>query len=390
MKVIIAGGGIGGLAAAISLGQLGWSVTVLEQAKRIDAVGAGIQISPNGCHVLKALNVFDDVKAAAFMPEALEMRLGRSGLQVFNIPLQAHSLKRWGAEYLHVHRADLIAALLSRIEQLANVSINTGEQFVSYENRNNQVLVRCNRNEYQADILIGADGIHSAVRTQMHGEQKARYTGNIAWRAVVPADALGDLAPPPTACVWVGAKRHAVTYRLAGGALVNFVGVVEQNQWDSESWTERGELDELKSDFAGWHPILEKIIDSAGDVFRWGLFDREPLSNWNDGHVTLLGDACHPMLPFQAQGASCALEDAWVLSTQLSANGHIEDALASYFQLRTSRARKVQQAARANMRRFHHSNPLAYAHMFLAGRLAPGFVHSRQDWIYGHNVTANR
>lgn len=386
MKAVVAGGGIGGLASAIALKQAGWSVTVVEQAKSIDAVGAGIQISPNGCHVLAALGVLPEVHARAFLPQALEMRFGKSGRQVFNIPLQRHSLKRWGNQYLHVHRAHLIDALLKRLEAIAPNSIQLGESVTGYKNQDQSITVSTSQRQIKADLLIGADGIHSAVRSQMHGAEAARFTGNVAWRAVIPASQLGDQLPPPTACVWVGDKRHAVTYRLDGGKLVNFVGVVEQSDWATESWTERGDKKALASDFQGWHPTIENIIANATDVYRWALFDRQPLNSWSDGRAALLGDACHPMLPFQAQGASCALEDAWELSACLQKHT-LPIALESYYQSRFNRASKIQQAARDNMRRFHHRNPLAYAPMFIAGRLLPWYVHARQDWIYGYNAT---
>jgi salicylate hydroxylase len=389
MKAVIVGGGIGGLAAAIALKQTGWTVTVLEQAHVIQDVGAGIQISPNGCHVLQALGVLNSVKARAFLPQALELRLGVSGRQVFNIPLQAHSQKRWGNDYLHVHRADLITSLLERLDEIAPSAVSTGQRVIRYNNLADHVRIETTSDSHQADLLVGADGIHSVIQAQMLGPNDARYTGNVAWRVVVPSEKLGDLLPPPTACVWAGSRRHAVTYRLAGGSLVNFVGVVEQTQWKNESWTERGSQEELAADFSGWHPTITNIIKNAPDVYRWGLFDREPLSQWSDGRVTLLGDACHPMLPFQAQGASCALEDAWELAQTLGQQD-IPNALESYFNKRIGRASKIQKASRANMGRFHHGNPLAYAPMFIAGRFLPKYVHSRQDWIYGHNVTQSK
>lgn len=386
MNVVIAGAGIGGLAAGIALKQAGWSVRVLEQAEKIETVGAGIQISPNGCHVLQGLGVFERVKASAFMPEALEMRFGRSGRRVFNIPLQQQSRMRWGTDYLHVHRADLIHALADHLAQQDTAEIQTSQRLIDYQQHDDKVVVRTENDQFEADMLLGADGIHSVTRNLMLGPEKPRYTGNIAWRAVVKADVLGDLIPPPTACVWVGSQRHAVTYRLSGGRLVNFVGVVEQADWNHESWTEQGDKAALLRDFSGWHPTIGKIIQQTDAVYRWGLFDRTPLPYWSNGRVGLLGDACHPMLPFQAQGASCALEDAWVLAHTLS-KYEVKPALQHYFNLRIERVSKMQRAARANMRHFHYRNPLAYAPMFLAGQLAPWYMHSRQDWIYGHNVT---
>jgi salicylate hydroxylase len=393
MKVIVAGGGIGGVTAALALLRHGFEVQVLEQSPSLGEVGAGIQISPNGARVLRALDLLAQVEQIAFKPERIEMRFGRSGRKVFTIPLAAEAVHRWGAPYLHVHRADLLDVLVAELRGKAPDAIRTGVRFESYVVTEDKVELRLAGGErLVADVLIGADGIKSAIRAQMLGPEAPRFTGCVAWRAVVPLAELGPLAPPPTACVWVGEGKHAVTYRIRRGELANFVGVVERDDWRSESWTEKGARDEALRDFAGWHPMVTRLIEAAPEHFRWALFDRDPLDRWTEGRVALLGDACHPMLPFMAQGATMAMEDAWVLAAKLKSVSDPVAALVAYEQTRKPRATRVQRAARANAGIFHRRTALGklgtYGPMWVGARLLPSMVHARQDWIYGVDVTA--
>lgn len=393
MKVLIAGGGIGGVTAALALLRQGIEVEVFEQAPELREAGAGLQISPNAARVLHALDLLAQVEQIAFRPERIEMRFGRSGRKVFTIPLAAEAEHRWGAPYLHVHRADLLDVLVAELRQKAHAAVRTNARVERYVSTDNLVEVQLSSGERIAgDVLIGADGIKSAIREQMLGPEAPRFTGCVAWRAVVPMDALGVLAPPPAACVWVGEGKHAVTYRIRRGELANFVGVVERDDWRQESWTEQGDKAAALRDFAGWHPTVLNILENAPLLYRWALFDRDPLPRWTDRRVALLGDACHPMLPFMAQGAAMAIEDAWVLGRKLKDDGDAVAALKAYETARRGRAAKIQAAARANTGIFHRRTALGklftYGPMRLAASLAPSAVHSRQDWIYGVDVTA--
>ena len=228
----------------------------------------------------------------------------------------------------------------------------------------------------------------------MLGPDQPNFTGNIAWRAVVPVGALGSHIPNPTACAWMGRGRHAVTYRLRRGELANFVGVVERSDWTKEGWAEKGSQDEALKDFEGWHPAITTLIKAVNPdaLFRWALFDRKPLSRWSDGNVTLLGDAAHPMLPFLAQGAAMAVEDSWVLAREISQpNRPIKESLETYQTLRLKRTRKAQAGSRANMKTFHQPTTLGqlktYGPMWLAGKIVPSAVHKRMDWLYSFDVT---
>lgn len=392
MHILIAGGGIGGLTAALAFLKKGHSVTVLERAPEIAEVGAGLQLSPNGMKVLDALGASARVARDAFRPRAQELRLGRSGAHIFSVPLREASQARWRGEYLHIHRADLIEALRTCVTDRAPDAIRLGARVKEYEQDAAGVTaILSDGARANGDLLVGADGIHSSIRTQMLGPDQPRFTGNVAWRAVVPVSRLGDYPPPETACVWAGKRRHAVTYRLRRGSLANFVGVVECAEPGEESWTATGARSQALEDFRGWDPVIIRIIDEAPLLMRWALYDRAELRTWSDGRVVLLGDACHPMLPFMAQGAVMAMEDAYVLAKEVSRGGEISASLQAYETRRKPRATRVQETARQNAKLFHRSNPLyqagTYGPMWFAGKYIPSIVHGRHDWIYGHDVT---
>ena len=391
-SLLIAGGGIGGLTLAICAAQQGFKVTVFEQAPELRAFGAGLQLSPNAMKVYGAIGLTAKLTQAAFAPKALETRMGVSGRQVFHVPVGEQALKDWGAAYLHIHRAELITILGEALEALSPNAVQFGRKLTRYRQDESGVTVQLEGGEIiKGDVLIGADGLHSDIRAQMHGAQAPRFTGNAAWRAVVPAARLGAALAPPTACVWMGAGRHAVTYRLGAGDTVNFVGVVETDKEGAEGWMLQGDKAQALEDFKGWQPAITQLIEqSAPDqLFRWALYDRAPLSHWSEGRVSLLGDAAHTMLPFLAQGAAMAIEDSWALAQSLSAQPSIEAALKAYEAVRLARTREVQARSAANMKRFHHSSApaklLNYGPMWLAGHIAPKIIRSQFDSLYGYN-----
>ena len=396
MKIVIIGAGIGGLTAALCAHHFGHDVAVLEQAATLGEVGAGIQIPPNAMKIFQALGIDNLILEKAFRPQAIELRMGVSGRTIFNVPLSGQAVQRWGAPYLHIHRADYIAALRTSLMTRAPKAMMLGAKAKTYRQNAAGVTVSMQGGaELSADILIGADGIKSNIRTAMLGEDKAIFTGNVAWRAVVPIKALGEHIPNPTACAWVGKGRHAVTYHLRGGTLANFVGVVERGDWTDESWSEIGDKLDAIHDFAGWHPVITNLIQSveAGALYRWALFDRPPLERWTDGRAALLGDAAHPMLPFLAQGAAMAVEDSWALAQEISKTDRsVEMSLKAYERRRLPRTSRAQAASRANMKIFHQKTRLGqiktYGPMWLAGQVAPSIIHSRMNWLYGHELVA--
>lgn len=396
MKVLIAGGGIGGLTAALCCAHFGHEVLVFEQSAALEEVGAGIQIPPNAMKVFQALGISGLIRRQAFKPEAIEARMGETGRAIFTIPLANYAAQRWGADYLHIHRADYIAALKEGLERVAPRALHLKSHIENYHQSADVVSVTLSDGrQFSGDVLIGADGIKSTIREKMLGPDKPVFTGNVAWRAVVPIEKLGRNKPNPTACVWMGRKRHGVTYLLRNGNLANFVGVVERGDWRQEGWAVRGNQEDLQSDFQNWHPTIAQIINSAapGQLFRWALFDRAPLKTWIDGCAALLGDAAHPMLPFLAQGAAMAVEDSWILARELSRKERsVPKSLAAYQNFRRARTSKVQAGSRANMKTFHRQSKLGqigtYGPMWLAGKTMPSLVHKRMDWLYGHDVTS--
>ena len=271
--------------------------------------------------------------------------------------------------------------------------IRLGSEVIGYTQTESNITVKlADDAAISGDILIGADGIHSAIRAVMIGKDNPQFTGHTAWRAVVPVNALGDLAPRPGATVWTGPGRHCVTYLLRGGELANLVAVVERDDWTRENWTEEGNRDDALRDFQGWHPIITNMIEKAGKLHRWALYDRKPLPSWIDGRAVLLGDAAHPMLPFMAQGAAMAVEDSWVLSKKISIPDiKTEDALRNYQNIRHARTSKMQAVSRANGKTFHRRTKLAqiatFGPMWLGVRFFPEAAYRRLDWIYKHDVT---
>ncbi|MEL6874866.1 MAG: FAD-dependent monooxygenase [Pseudomonadota bacterium] len=385
MKAVIAGAGIGGLTAALCLDQIGWDVELLERAGTVEEAGAGIQISPNGMKVMQALGLGEQIAAAGFRPRASQIRRGKSGRVLMVSPMGPDMERRYGVPYVHIHRADLVDILMGALAERVPGAVNTGCRVTGFDQDGDQALARLETGEaIYGDVLIGADGIRSAIRDQMLGPERPRFTGNVAWRAVVPTKRLGRNVPPPAASVWTGDGKHAVTYLLHGGELANFVGVVECESWTKESWTEPGAADEVLADFADWHPIIRTLIEQADIHHRWALFDRDPLEKWSDGRVVLLGDAAHPMLPFMAQGAVQAIEDAFVLAREIQGSTDVVAACATFFRKRIGRVTRVQAAARANMDLFHQRLP--QSPLWLADKVAPSAVERQLDWLYGYDV----
>lgn len=399
MKILIAGGGIGGLTAALCCAHFGHEVVVLEQASALGEVGAGIQIPPNAMKVFRALGIAERIARETVQPTAIELKLGQSGRSVFSVPLRDDAgvdlaARLWGAPYLHIHRADYISALRDGLRDKSAITLELNAAVASIDQTASTVTVTlANGAQHHGDLLIGADGLHSVVRTWMHGPDRPTFTGNIAWRAVVPVDVLGAEAPKATACAWVGPGRHAVTYQLRGGKVANFVGVVEQSEPVAEGWSARGAKADALADFAGWHPTITALIKAVPEraLFRWALYDRAPLPHWTQGRVTLLGDAAHPMLPFLAQGAAMAVEDAWVLVEAITKTRDLDVALRAYQGARLPRTSRVQAGSRDNAKTFHKRTALSqlatYGPMWLAGTLAPSLIRRRLTWLYGADVT---
>ncbi|SES78035.1 FAD-dependent monooxygenase [Oceanicella actignis] len=381
-SVAVAGGGLGGLAAALAFARMGWRATVVERAEALREVGAGIQLSPNAIKALDHLGVGDEARAAGFAPQAVELRAWRSGRLAWRLALNPQIERRHGAPYRQIHRADMLDILL-RAALAAGVELRLGCEALGVS----EDALQTDRGPLRADLIVGADGVRSRLRAAA-GASSPRFSGNVAFRGLVRADRLPGGAAPPCATVWMGPRRHLVHYPLRGGEIVNFVAVIERAAWTEEGWSRPGDPEALRAEFADWHPQARAILDAADETFEWGLFGHAPLPSWRRGRLALLGDAAHPTTPFLAQGAAMAFEDAVVLSRAVAAHG-VADGLAAYEAARKPRATRLQQAARRTGRRFHARTALdglaKFAALELFARLAPGRAAALNDWIYGYD-----
>ena len=386
--VTVLGAGVAGLAVAQAMAQRGAHVRLLEQADGLRDVGAGLQISPNGAAVLRALGLEPALEAASLRAKAVELRDGLSGRVVTRLEV---GKLRPDQGYHFLHRADLIE-ILGQGARAAGVEINLLHRV---DRVDLQGPVPCNHmvlgSKIESDLLIGADGLHSRLRNAIVGCKPPFFTGQVAWRAIVPAEADA----PAVAEVHMGEGRHLVSYPLRGGLWRNIVAVEERNSWSEESWTQKGDPEELRHAFASFAPRVQDWLSRIETLWLWGLFRHPVAETWYkvlpQGAAVLLGDAAHPTLPFLAQGANMALEDAWVLADSLDRGLGDAEALARYQDLRRARSARIVEAANGNARAYHLRGPLRrFAHMGLrlGGALAPNLALGRFDWIYGHDVTA--
>jgi salicylate hydroxylase len=390
-RVLIAGGGIGGLTAALALRRAGFEPLVFEQAQALQPVGAGIQLSPNATRALIQLGCGNDLRASASSPQALEARSWRSGRRIFSTPLGERCVAEYGAPYYHIHRADLHAVLL---RALGPDGLRLSARCTGFVEEDEGVRVDFEDGSHErGDLLIGADGIRSVTREAAFGPEQPRFSGNVAFRAVIPASQLEHLPLERNTTAWWGPGRHFVHYFISGGSQLNCIAVVPSQAWRVESWSTEGTREELLAEFEGWHPLIQAVIGATGRVFKWALYDRDPLPRWSLGRFTLLGDAAHPMLPFQAQGAAQAIEDAVVLAGCLSR--HAEQprvALELYERIRGPRTRRVQEVSRSNAELFHLSRSSKVlwrdARLRLLERHWPEKLAQRMDWLFAHDAGA--
>lgn len=361
---------------------------MLEQSAAFSEIGAGIQISPNASRVLIGLGIGEAIAEHGFAPETLDIRNWRSGGIVFSRRLGTEARQRFGAPYLNIHRADLHRVLLEAAEATPSIELRLDARIVGVEQGNQSGHVLCaNSQQHEADIIVGADGIKSVVRASLFGSESPRFTGCVAWRGLVPAELLSPLARKPAASLWMGPRAHFVHYLVRGGNLVNFVGVVEQRGWEVESWTERGSKAELIAAFGSWHEPVHEIVQAADPAgcYRWALFDRKPMHRWGRGNMTLLGDACHPTLPFLAQGGCMAIEDAAVLGECLAGEMSVGVALQRYESLRRGRTARIQQISRVNKSLYHLPDPAAWVRD-LGAPMVVGHFSRRLDGLFAYDA----
>ena len=390
LRILIAGAGIGGLTAALSLLKRGYDVQVCEQASELREVGAGLQLSPNGLRALYQLGLGEALQALASEPEGKEIRLWNTGQAWKLFDLGKTSVADYGYPYFMVYRPDLHKVLADAVRAIKADAIMLGAQCVGFEQTAEGAALKLDDGrELLGDALIGADGVHSRIRRQMFGADQPTFSGCLAWRGVIPMERLPQHMRRPVGTNWVGPGAHVIHYPLHGGNLMNFVGIVERDDWRVESWTQKGTLDECHADFRGWHEDVHELISHIDVPYKWALMARPPLTRWSVGRITLLGDACHPTLPFLAQGAVMAVEDGYILGRCIERyEGNLQHALTRYEQVRIERTTSIVLRSTENGKRFH--NPALAssegATAYVDREWAEDKVRERYDWLFRYNV----
>jgi 2-polyprenyl-6-methoxyphenol hydroxylase-like FAD-dependent oxidoreductase len=388
MRVGVVGGGIGGLSAALCMLNAGVDVHVYEQAQVLAEVGAGVQLSPNASRILHRLGLAARLATTGVKPLAWHQRRWDDGRTLLRSPLAEPLEAAFGFPHYQIHRADLLSALADAIPA---ERVHLGTRLIGLAESGDQVQAWfADGTRATVDVLVGADGIHSVVRRELFGPEQPRFTERAAYRGLVPTDRLRRLGLEVAAEVWMGPGRHFVHYYVRGGQLVNVVAIVEQDRWTRESWTDRGSVGDALAAFADWHPQVRAILSAMDETFIWALFDRAPLSHWSSGRTTLLGDACHPMLPFMAQGAAQAIEDGATLTACLAeAGSDIPGALRRYERLRIPRTSRLQAMSAANKTRFHLADgPTQRARDAQMAAGSTDWSFTAMAWVYGHDASA--
>ncbi|KIZ45660.1 MULTISPECIES: FAD-dependent monooxygenase [Rhodopseudomonas] len=396
--IVVAGAGIGGLTAALALAANGFRVIVLEKAERLEEAGAGLQLSPNASRVLIDLNLMPRLAPRAIVPESVAMMSARSGGELVRLPLGDAATARAGAPYWVIHRADLQAALQAQVNATPAIELRLGHCFEDASSHAEGMLVghrrHAVRRQDSALALIGADGIWSNVRGQLFPAAQPSFSGLIAWRGTIDANQMPRGFPAGGVQLWMGSNAHLVTYPISAGRQINIVAIVPDS-WNRPGWSAPGEAVEIQSRFPAtrWPAAARMMVGAVGSWRRWALFAMPDDGVWSHGATALLGDAAHGMLPFAAQGAGMAIEDAAVLAKCLaqshgpSAGGDaVAAALQRYGQLRKARVGRVQRTARQNGLIYHLGGPAALARDLVMKQLGGARLLARQDWIYDWRV----
>jgi salicylate hydroxylase len=391
-KVLIIGGGIGGLAAALALLQRGLDVEVHEQAAELKEVGAGIQISSNGTRVLYALGLEEALKRVQVLPSRRAIRHWSTGETWNWFDLGPVTAARYGTPHVMLHRGDLHGVLAEAVRAIKPDAVKLGRRCAAVETVDGHTEVRFEDGEtVRAAYLIGADGIHSKVRACLFGADKPEFTGCVAWRGLVPMEKLPSHLAQMQGTNWLGPRGHVLHYPVRRGEIMNFISMVERSDWQIESWVTQGTMGELASDFGGWHADVHAIIERIATPYKWALYVRGPMAQWSKGRVTLLGDACHPTLPFLGQGGVMAIEDGYIVAACLAK--HFDDpatAFARYEDIRRERTAAVVRKSHEN-RRSAFSPALADRNAVaveVAREWQQERVRERMEWLYAYDATA--
>lgn len=386
-RIVVAGGGIGGIIAALALLQRGFEVSLYEQAAELHELGAGLQISPNGSRVLLELGLQPAMEAIVSIPITREMRLFDTG-QTWHLRGSADDA-RFGAPFWLVHRGDFHYALAKTLDERAPGALRVGSRCIGFEqDESGATLLLENGERVTGDVLIGADGVHSRTRQALFGEGGATFTGFMAWRAVVPIERLPERLRHGGFVRWVGPFGEVVTYPLRRGELLNFVAVIERDDWLLESWSAAGTVEECRRDVSLWHEDVLATVGAIDIPYKWALVGHPPLAHWSVRRVTLLGDASHPTLPVLGQGANMAIEDGMILARCLEASPDVIEALQRYEVARLNRTSRIVQSSFESAS--HLRNPLLanpeQAKAFMDRQFRPNALSARYDWLYEYDA----
>jgi len=388
----IVGGGIGGLTAALALLKRGIDVEVYEQSSMLKEVGAGVQIGSNGTRVLYALGLEDALSRVQFVPARREIRHWRTGETWNWFDLGATSAERFGTPYLMLHRADLLGILAEAVKGQKADAVTLGRKCVAVSQTADHAEVRfADGDARKFAFVIGADGIHSQVRACLFGPDRPQFTGCVAWRGLVPMERLPDHIARTVGTNWLGPHGHVLHYPVRRGEIMNFISIVERDDWQAESWTIEGTKGELANDFRGWHADVQTLIEGLDTAYKWALMVRGPMERWTQARITLMGDACHPTLPFLGQGAVMAIEDAYVVAACMHKYfGDPATALARYEDIRRDRTAAVVRKAHEN--RSEVFSPALADENAVAISVARQWqqvrLRERMDWLYTYDATA--
>jgi salicylate hydroxylase len=388
---LIAGAGIGGLTAALCLARIGWRVTLLERAPLMEEIGAGLQLSPNASRILQDLGVLARLETASLTPQAIRIRRGRDAKLLALLPLE-NAERKWHAPYRVALRSDLQRALIEAVARVPDIQLLTGTSVAGFAAASEGVTVAAKQGfitqTFEGTCLIGADGLQSFIRQRLQGSNTTdlRFSGQEAWRALIPA---GQLQPDLKAAetnLWLGPDAHVVHYPVRSGTLVNvavILGRVQPPEPRTDIWSNAGNRDLIARRFAKWHVLIRDLIAAAPEWLTWPLYELEPLAGWTAGRIALLGDAAHPMLPFLAQGAAQSIEDAAALAAALAEKpASIEAALLAYAAMRRDHTAKVQKASKRQGEIYHLAGPAALARDFAIQAMGAKRMLARNDWIY--------
>lgn len=389
--VLVAGGGIAGLTTALALLRRDIDVDVYEQASELREVGAGLQLAPNGTRLLIELGLRERLEAVVCEAARKEVRLWNTGQTWKLFDLGKDCIERFGAPYWTVHRGDFHAVLRDAVLALKPNAIHLNRQVDGFTQDGSGAVLHFagGHADVRGEAIIAADGVHSRLRAAAGVTAKTFFTGIIAWRGLVPADRISPELRTPVGTNWVGPGAHVITYPVRRGELYNFVGAVEGRDWPVESWTESGTHEECLADFKGWHPAVQEMIRGLGTPFKWAFVGREPLSQWAFGRLCLIGDACHPTLPFLAQGANMGIEDAVVIARCIAASpGDFESAFRRFEHSRVERTTKIVRGSTETAKRFH--NPILSDHnkavAYITQEWEPDRVRTRYDWLFEYDA----